>query len=195
MQIDLVAININSTYNSPRIAFQLLLVSDEAKSEGSYTINRLRNLDDEFTPGIFDVYNLVSPRSSSDKKGSFIQYRPVCYISKARTVSSSTESRHGYPMDIQDVLTTFKFTLPFAFYGTAIHSKLHKAMNITFGEPGDGFYSRTNYISFSYLMGVGNPPLEGLSPFVITFSVILLGVPLLVLIVGGTYVAVKRYSN
>lgn len=57
------------------------------------------------------------------------------------------------------------------------------------------YYSRTNYISFSYLMGVGSPPLEGLSSFVITFAVIGLGVPLLVLIVGGTCVAVKRYTN
>lgn len=194
MQIDLVATNINSTYKSPRIAFQIVMVPDEVKEEGDFTLNRIRNLDDEFTPGIFDVYNLVSPRSNNDTRGSFIQYRPVCYISKTRSVSSSTESRHGYPRNETDL--RFDFTLPYAFYGKVeFDKKIHQAINITLGMPGDGFYSRTNYISFSYLMGIGNPPLEGLSPFVITFAVIGLGVPLLVLIVGGTYVAVKRYSN
>lgn len=195
MQVDIVAMNISSSYKNPRIAFELFMVSSENKTEGSYTMNRVRNLDDEFTPGIFDVYNLVSPRSVNDIKGSFIQYRPVCYVSKARSVSSSTESRHGYPTNIEDKGDPFKFTLPFAFHGYGIHSRLHQAINITFGVPGDGFYSKTNYISFSYLMGVSTPPLEGLSPFVITFAVIGLGVPLLVLIVGGTYVAVKRYAN
>lgn len=194
MQIDLVAMNINYTYKNPRIAFELLVLSDEAKAEGNYSMNRIRNLDDEFTPGIFDVYNLVSPRSSNDTKGSFIQYRPVCYVSKNRSVSSSTESNHGNLMDVPDENDKYRYTLPYAFYND-LSTKLNQAINITLGTRGDDFYSRTNYISFSYLMGVGNPPLEGLSPFVITFAAIGLGVPLILLIFGGTYVAIKRYSN
>jgi hypothetical protein len=171
------------------------MVPDEVKEEGDFKMNRIRNLDDEFTPGIFDVYNIVSPRSNNDTRGSFIQYRPVCYTNENRSVSSSTESRHGYPQNATDDIK-FDFTLPFAFHGKVeFDKKIQQVVNVTFGVPGDGFYSRTNYISFSYLTGIGNPPLEGLSPFVITFAVIGLGVPLLVLIVGGTYVAVKRYSN
>lgn len=195
MQIDIVAENINSSFKSPRIAMELLLVSFEEKSEGDYKINRIRNLDDEYTPGIFDVYNVVSPRADNNNHGSFLQYRPVCYMLPSRTVSSSTESRHGNPMQINNPLIRFKYSLPYAFYGFKLHQKLNQALNITFGMTGDGFYSRTNYISFSYLMGVGYPPLEGLSPFVITFIILGLGIPLLVLIVGGTFVAVRRYRN
>lgn len=196
MQIDLVAEKINSTYTNPRIAIELLMVSEENRDDGNYAINRIRNLDDEFTPGIFDVYNVVSPLSNNnDNRGSFLQYRPVCYISSFRSVASSTETRNGYPTKIDSPFTRFQFTLPYAYFGYELHSKLNQALNITFGMPGDEFYSRTNYVSFSYLMGIGSVPLEGLSPFVITFAVIGLGVPLLVLIIGGTYVAVKRYSG
>lgn len=195
MQIDIVADNINSSYNQPRIAIEMMMTSDEDKSEGSYKINRVRNLDDEFTPGIFDVYNIVSPRSNNDTKGSFLQYRPVCYTSGERTVASSTETRHGNPIDIDGPIFRYKFTLPFAYFGFGLQHKLNKALNITFGMPRDLFYVRTNYSSFSFLMGIGKPPQEGLSPFVITFAVIGLGIPFIVLIVGGTYVAVKRYSN
>lgn len=174
---------------------ELLMVSDENKTEGNYIVNRLRNLDDEFTPGIFDVYNVVSPRSNRNDKGSFLQYRPVCYISKYRSVSSSTESRNGNPVEIASTIQQFQMLLPFAYYGFDIHHKLNEALNITFGMPKDGFYSRTNYISFSFLMGLGAPPIEGLSPFVITFAVIGLSIPLLVLIIGGTYVAIRRYND
>lgn len=195
MQIDIVADHINSSYNQPRIAIEMMMSSDEDKSEGSYKINRIRNLDDEFTPGIFDVYNIVSPRSHNDTKGSFIQYRPVCYTSEERSVASSTESRHGNTIKTDGVINRYKFTLPFAYFGYRIQHKLNEAINITFGMPRDLFYVRTNYSSFSFLMGIGKPPEEGLSPFVITFAVIGLGIPFLVLIIGGTYVAVKRYSD
>ena len=159
-------------------------------------MNRIRNLDDEFTPGIFDVYNLVSPRSLKDSFGGFFQYRPVCYNSRHRTVSSSTESRHGNVIDLTNQENEFKYSLPMNYFDEASMMKnLKQAINITFGMPGDGFYSRTNYISFSFLMGLGKPASETLSLFVITIASIGMGLPLLVLLVGGSYVAVKRYRS
>lgn len=174
---------------------ELLMVSNENKNEGNYQINRIRNLDDEFTPGIFDVYNVVSPWSNNDTRGSFLQFRPVCYTSKQRSVSSSTESRHGNPTKIDSPFIRFEYSLPMAYFGYFIEQKLNEGLNITFGMPGDGFYSQSKYIAFSYLMGIGFVPIEGLSPFVITFAAIGIGIPLLVLIVCGTYVAVKRYRD
>ncbi|XP_070500879.1 glycosylated lysosomal membrane protein B-like [Chironomus tepperi] len=194
MQIDIIASKIHSNYSSPRIAMELLMVSSENKSEGAYKMNRIRNLDDEFTPGIFDVYNLLSPRSDNDTKGAFVQFRPVCYTSHYRSVSYSTESRHGEVQNAES--DDFKYSLPSNFFDSAaLDHALKQAINITFGMPDDGFYSHTNYISFSFLFGLGSPASEGLSMFVKIFSAVGLGVPLLVLIVGGIYVAVKRYRN
>jgi Lysosomal transcription factor, NCU-G1 len=199
MQIDLIAQEINyMNFSSPRVAVELLTVTSESKNEGSFNLQKRRNLDDEFTPGIFDVYNIVSPRSNNDNRGAFFQYRPVCYMTRERTVSGSTELNQGNFFNFvnhQNEIRKFHFTLPYAYYGYSLESKIAQATNITFGMPGDGFYSKSSYISFSMLMGIGAPPVEKLSVFVVTFAIIGLGVPLVVLLVGGIYVAVKRYNN
>lgn len=199
MQFDLVAENIASNFSTPRVAFEFLMVSSEDKTEGNFNLNKRRNLDDEFTPGIFDVYDIVSPRSMHDSRGAFFQYRPVCYTTKGRTVSDSTELKQGDIRSLngnsREIEANFLYTLPMSFYGYTLGSKVVEGSNITFGIPGDGFYSRSNYTSFSMLMGIGSPPVEKLSAFVITFAAIGLGVPLLVLFVGGTYVGIKRYNN
>lgn len=194
MQIDIIASNIRSNYSSPRIAMEMLMVSSENKTEGTYKMNRIRNLDDEFTPGIFDVYNLVTPRSNNDTRGAFVQFRPICYTSHYRSVSYSTESRHGEVQSVES--NDFSYSLPANFFSSfELQNALKQAINITFGMPDDGFFSHTNYISFSFLLGLGSPAIEGLSMFVKIFSAVGLGVPLLVLIVGGIYVAVKKYRN
>lgn len=198
MQIDLIAKNFTSNYSSPRIALELLIVSSENRTEGSFKLNKRRNLDDEFTPGIFDVFDIVSPRSSQASEGAFFQYRPVCYTTKYRTVSGSTELKQGDIKNFnnsEDEIEIFLSTLPFSYFGYTIETKIAQRTNITFGLSGDGFYSRSNYTSFSMLMGLGSPPVEELSNFVIIFAAIGLGVPLLVLLVGGTYVFIKRRSS
>lgn len=198
MQIDLIAENINyQNYTSARIAVEFLFVTSENKTEGTFQVNKRRNLDDEFTPGIFDVFDIVSPRSNNDSRGAFVQYRPVCYTTKWRTVSDSTELRQGEILSFSNAkeIEKFQYTLPYSYYGFGLGSLVTQGTNITFGVPNDGFYSRSNYTSFSMLMGVGSPPVEKLSAFVVTFAAIGLGVPLLVLLIGGTYVGVKRYRG
>lgn len=199
MQIDLIAENINySNYSNPRIAFEYLMVSSEKKSEGGFKLKKRRNLDDEFTPGIFDVFDIASPRSTNDSRGAFFQYRPVCYTTKGRTVSDSTEMKQGNIYNFnnnQNEIEIFFNTLPYSFFGYTLGSRIAQGSNITLGLTGDGFYSKSNYTSFSMLMGIGAPPVEKLSMFVVTFAVIGLGVPLLVLLIGGAYVVIKRYKN
>jgi hypothetical protein len=199
MLLDLIAENISaSNQTKPRIAVEFYILSSEDKAEGSFKLNKRRNLDDEFTPGIFDVFDIVSPRSNNDTRGAFLQYRPVCYTTRWRTVSDSTELRQGEIKNFtssKDEKKSFEDTLPYAYFGDSLNTKIAHATNITFGVPNDGFYSKSFYTSFSMLMGLGSPPVEKLSAFVITFAAIGLGIPLLVLMIGGIYVAIKRYSN
>lgn len=200
MQLDLIAKNLTSNFTQPRVAVELFYLTTENKSEGSFKFNKRRNLDDEFTPGIFDVYDIVSPRSKNDTRGAFFQYRPVCYINKYRTVSGSTELHQGNISSLidehngrDDVNEFFKYTLPYSYFGYDMMGYVVQGMNITFGSPLDGFYSKTNYTSFSVLMGIGGAPIEALSSFVVIFAIIGLGVPLIVLFFGGIYVGIKRY--
>lgn len=198
MQLDMVVKDFPTNYSSPRVAIKLLFASSETKTEGMFKLNKRRNLDDEFTPGIFDVYDIVSPRSFNDSQGAFFQYRPVCYTTKDRTVSGSTELKQGAIRNFtnsEKLIEDFMYTLPYSFYGFTLSAHVTEHANITFGSSGDGFYSKTNYTSFSMLMGLGAPPVESLSSFVVIFAVIGLGVPLLVLLIGGAYVGIKRYNR
>jgi len=174
------------------------MITSEDKTEGSFHLNRRRNLDDEFTPGIFDVHDIISPRSNNDSRGGFFQYRPIVYISRSRSVSSSSEMTQGAISDRistdADIQSYFS-TLPYSYFGHHLSSLVVQGTNLTFGSKGDGFFGRTNYTSFSMLMGIGAPPKESLSSFVVTFAAIGLGVPLLVLLFGGAYVCVKRYRS
>lgn len=198
MQSDIVIDRMNvSAYKfaSPRFAIQLLLVSSELKETGNFTINKRRNLDDEFTPGIFEVIDVVSPLSKTSAGGAFIQYRPVCYLNSFRSVSDSTELKQSTVKIFNDEksgIEEFKYSLPFIYFGYNLGQHLAQGLNISFGVPGDGFYSKNRYISFSLLSGIGKPPVEPLSAFVIGFATIGLGVPLVVMIAGGVYVTIKR---
>ena len=51
---------------------ELLMVSSENKV-GKYIMNKKKNMDDEYTPGIFDVVEIMSPDSSHFSSGGFIQ--------------------------------------------------------------------------------------------------------------------------
>lgn len=79
-----------------------------------------------------------------------------------------------------------------AFFGETFYSMVLQGMNISFGIKGSGYYSLNNYTSFSFLTGVGEPMPEHLSTFVVVTGSVGLGIPLLILIVGGSYLGVKR---
>lgn len=57
---------------------ELLLVSTENKL-GKYALNRKKNMDDEYTPGIFDVVEILSPYSSQNSSGAFFQVNHLKY--------------------------------------------------------------------------------------------------------------------
>ncbi|CAO1411760.1 unnamed protein product [Diamesa serratosioi] len=196
MQSDFVINRMNVSsykFSSPRFAIQLLLFSSEKEETGNFTINNRRNLDDEFTPGIFEVIDVVSPLSRTSGDGGFIQYRPVCYLNSFRSVSDSTELKQSAMT--KSPIKEFKNSLPFLFFGFGLEAQLAQGLNISFGIPGDGFYSKNKYISFSLLSGIGKPPVEPLSAFVIGFATIGLGVPLAVMITGGVYVTINRLRS
>lgn len=180
-------------FSSPRFAIQMHLVSSENQEAGNFTIINRRNLDDEFTPGIFEVIDIVSPSSKISGDGAFIQYRPVCYVNAFRSVSDSTEFKQSTLT--KSGIEEFKDSLPFLYFGFSLEAHIAQGFNISFGVSGDGFYSKNKYISFSLLSGFGKPPVESLSAFVIGFATIGLGVPLIVMIAGGVYVTVKRLRS
>lgn len=61
-QIDIVFNNVSSKFERPRFAIELLfVVSEQAVAGSDFEITKRKNLDDEHTPGIFEIIDVLSP--------------------------------------------------------------------------------------------------------------------------------------
>lgn len=172
------------SFTGPRMAIEYVFISKEdPQINGTkFDVIRRKTLDDEHTPGIFELDTLLTPKT-------FIEYRPVSYTGPERDVSTSTNTHLG-PLAAPNS-TELKPTLAAAFFGN-LTGLLAVATNISFGMNNDGFYTRTNYTSFAFQMGLGAPPTEEVSKFIVILSLVGVGIPVLLLIIGTTCICLKR---
>ena len=78
-QFDLVfdGLKVNSTFNAPRFAAELVFISSEERASSNddtqhrFNIHEKRSLDDEHTPGIFELIEIASPQSYTASRGNF----------------------------------------------------------------------------------------------------------------------------
>lgn len=195
-QIDIVFNNITNRFANPRFAIELLFVVSEQAVVGSdFEVTKRKTLDDQHTPGIFEIVDILSPGAFTFSAGGFIEYRPVSYTHPERDVATSTETRQSAPVAVQSPAATLQTTLAYALYGTKLDSLLVQGMNVSFGVSEDGFYRKTNYTTMTFQVGYGMPPVEELSAFVLIVAGIGIGVPLVVLVASIIYVCVKKLRN
>jgi hypothetical protein len=202
---------IQQGFNNQRFAIEVLLFTSELKNENTtFFLNRRKSIDDEHTPGIFEIYDVMSPKSVSNGggeiqfklfdslsltswnfQGAYIQFRPVAYTHPERDVTTSTET-HLDPLMAVDAEEELQQTLAWSLYGKDVRNYLLQGLNVTFGLKGDGFYTKTNYTTWTFVMGYGAPPLEELSVLITIVACVGLGVPLGLLLIGGCYICAKR---
>ncbi|XP_011504557.1 PREDICTED: lysosomal protein NCU-G1-like [Ceratosolen solmsi marchali] len=190
-QIDITLENIETerSFSKSRFAFELLIVSDNDPNT-LLEVNTKRKLDDEFTPGIFEILELSTPVIY--KKSAYLQWRPVSYIKPDRDVTNSS-STVFYP--IKNATTDIYFSntnLLYMYYGENMFNILVQRMNISLGGKGDNVYKETQYATWTFIVGYGFPPEERFSNIVIMIISIGVGLPLLILIMSGIYVCVRR---
>ncbi|XP_059610841.1 glycosylated lysosomal membrane protein B-like [Phlebotomus argentipes] len=195
-QIDLILDSIltNETFPQPRFAIEVVLVAMESRKD-NYTVVVRKSLDDEFTPGIFKIVNVASPASVNASSGGYLQYRPVSYTHEERDVSTSTQTYQSSPATPSNAIKKLNNTLFRSIFGDSVETMLVQALNVSFGASGDGFYTKYNYTTWTFVVGYGAPLPDKLSLFVVVVATIGLGVPLLLLCCGGCYVCVKRVRN
>ncbi|KAG4065124.1 hypothetical protein HA402_007521 [Bradysia odoriphaga] len=197
-EFDLVldGLRVNSSFPRARFAAEFVIVSEETKYKNqSLTVHSKKSLDDEHTPGIFEIVEIASPKSFMANEGSFIQYRPVSYTHPERDVSTSTELHITMPTNLDNPTTQLNSSLAWVYYGSLLNTILVQGFNVSFGMSGDGFYTKTNYSTWTFVMGYGAPPNEQLSMFVVIVASIGLGIPLILLVGGGCYMCIKRTRN
>ncbi|XP_066464828.1 glycosylated lysosomal membrane protein [Eleutherodactylus coqui] len=165
-----------------RSRFALEMFTLEEKS-GRKKKRSVRSIDDEYTPTIFEVIELVPDAPNASHAQGYFQWKSVAYGSQNGTRSDSLPCVvHG----LQDMNRTLPArSIIQAFYGEQLGSRYNMvALNVSFGIADGDFYDKNKYLVWSALVGYGTPPRDSFSVLVICIMAVALGLPLVLLIMG-----------
>ncbi|XP_072745661.1 glycosylated lysosomal membrane protein [Anoplolepis gracilipes] len=196
-QIDIILdhMQTNETFSNSRFAIELLVVGG-GDPEILMFVDPKKSLDDEHTPGIFEIVEVRTPpyrevNSGQLNGGAYLQWRPVSYDSASRDVTSSTETMQYSPKKVSNYESAVKNSMLYCYYGNVTNLLLQK-LTISLGSRGDGFYKKTNYLTWTFMVGYGTPPEERFSSLVIMIISIGLGLPLFIMVITGLYLCIRR---
>lgn len=199
-QVDFVIddIQTNDTFSNSRFAIELLIVGG-GNPDKMMVIDPKRSVDDEHTPGIFEVIDVRIPSfDKTDSKqtiGGYLQWRPVSYISETRDITSSTETVQYPPWKVSNRVNAIRNSMLYCYYGENAKDLLVQTIMVSLGSKGDGFYKKTRYTTWTFLIGYGTPPDEQFSNLVIMIICIGLGLPLIIMFIAGLYVCLRSLSK
>ncbi|XP_056877045.1 glycosylated lysosomal membrane protein [Takifugu flavidus] len=171
--------------NHSRFLLELLAVG------GAYTPSHVeihRSIDDEFTPSMFSVSRWVPELNGSRQVPGFFQWKPVAYRQPHPVLEDATSCHHSDPLPQSGETAAAMSGLIRAFYTEPEVFGL----NVSFGLAGDPFYNSTRFLSWTLLAGVGSPPMDSISPLVISMMAVGLGVPLVFVLLGSVYVCTRK---
>lgn len=194
-QMDITLNNLSTQYKNSRFAMQIVTASSDP-ANSTLNIKAKKTLDDEHSPGVFTIVEVMSDGVEAEKEsGAYIQWRPVVYTTSSRDMTNSTESVQYSIQKLSEPTTLLNGSLLFNFYGYKLLEIQASATNVSFGTSGDGFYRKTNFAAWTMLLGYGHPPAESFSMLVTLVLAIGLGLPALLIVVGGVCVVVRRISR
>ncbi|XP_071583351.1 glycosylated lysosomal membrane protein isoform X1 [Heliangelus exortis] len=198
------------TANSSKVEFVLAGVAPQGNSSrfslevatveevGAVRVLRsARSIDDEYTPTIFEMLSLAAESQNDSSTLSFLQWKATAYGSRSPRREDGIQCR-------SQGLQAANWTLPgsslvLAYFGEGLGSTYTvSAINISFGGEDGEVYQEKRYLSWSALLGFGQPPRDTFSSLVISIVAMALGTPLLMLLVGSCVVLFeqrKQYSE
>ncbi|XP_064204600.1 glycosylated lysosomal membrane protein [Anguilla rostrata] len=174
---------------TPRSNFSrfFLELQTVGRSELQSRVDIVRSIDDEYTPSIFQVSQWVaSPPNVTSPVLGYTQWKPVAYRNATPSLELATPCRHTGPLPLPRLPPS---GLVGAYFGDGYQAS---GLNVTFGIAGDPLYDATKYLSWTVLVGVGSPPVDSFSPVVMVIMAVGLGTPLLLILLGGVYICVRK---
>ncbi|XP_043089039.1 glycosylated lysosomal membrane protein [Puntigrus tetrazona] len=170
--------------NNSRFALELQSVGDSG-SEGRVDVRS--SIDDEYTPSIFKVSQWVSSPVNSSSVSGYNQWKPVAYRKPQPVFEDATACKHSALVSVNRIPRS---GLVQAYFPERSETS---GLNISFGIAKDPvFYSDTKYISWTVLVGLGEPPVDSFSPLIIVIMTVGLGTPLAIILVGGVFVWIRK---
>ncbi|XP_041980924.1 glycosylated lysosomal membrane protein-like [Aricia agestis] len=188
--VDIRLARLPTSYPAARYALRLALVSTDDVAD-TMRLERRKSLDDEHTPGVFEIDEILSPALHGRGAGGYVQFRPVGYTQPRRTVASSTLV---HVADFDRISIPRHSTLRL-FYGAAFDAVLAQTALVTFGDSGDGFYAKSNYTDWSWSLGCGAVPAESLSLAAVVVLAAGAGGAALLAVGGGAALLLRRRTH
>ncbi|XP_050664797.1 glycosylated lysosomal membrane protein-like [Leptidea sinapis] len=188
VDVSLERLAVSREYNASRFAVHLVLASSEDPASTLHYVMR-KSLDDEHTPGVFEIIEIKTPSLFDGQDGGYLQFRPIGYTARERNVGSSTMAH---------VSSFNRTSLPQRSTVATFYKKqmlLVQDMVVSFGDSSDGFYRQHNYTAWSFTMGYGTPPVESFSVFVVAVITAGLTVPALLALSGVAVVLRRRWAR
>ncbi|XP_075226658.1 glycosylated lysosomal membrane protein B-like isoform X2 [Lycorma delicatula] len=186
-QMDITLENMPSRFQYSRYGISLVTITSD-NSNSSMKLNVRKILDDEHDPGVFTIVEITSPESQKVQHdnffdGGYLQWRPVVYTATTRDATYSVDSLQ---YDVTAVFDNIRLsnTLFYKLFGDNLSEHSICTTNVTFGGAGDIFYNKTDFASWTFVAGIGQPIEEKFSMLVILIVAIGLGVPVLLIILG-----------
>ncbi|XP_026542254.1 glycosylated lysosomal membrane protein [Notechis scutatus] len=177
--------------NHSRFALEILAVEEGNRRK---QLQSARSIDDEYTPTIFEMAQLTSEPHNHSLGSSFLQWKTAAYNSKTPRRENTVHCQY-YPLQAMRTLGP-EFRILQAYFGEDVEQRCSlSALNISFGSEDSEDYSEKRYLSWSALVGFGEPPREGFSVLVIGILAVALGTPAVLLIVGSLAVLTRQQKQ
>ncbi|KAL8184012.1 UNVERIFIED_CONTAM: hypothetical protein K2H54_003872 [Gekko kuhli] len=180
--------------NHSRFALEIVTVEEREECK---RLESFRSIDDEYTPTIFEMAQLVSVPDNHSTMSSFFQWKTTAYSSQHPERADTIHCQY-YPLQTTNC-TIPRSSIAHAYFGEELE-KHHgvAAINISFGSEDSEAYDEKRYLSWSALIGLGEPPKDTFSTLVIAILAVGLGTPVVLLIAGSIaalFTQKKRYSE
>ncbi|XP_028398931.1 glycosylated lysosomal membrane protein-like [Dendronephthya gigantea] len=174
--------DVNVTTNSTRFAVEVNYMVELGYAPD---ITTKKSIDDEYTPAIFKtVYAKVKGKYGK----AYSQWKPIAYtkpelgrMCQTRAEIGSVRKVVNRSWNIGEVAMLSLNSL-YQVYG----------LNVSFGITKDGFYQKTKYLTWSGIVGYGDPATTSISFLVKLIISIGLGLPLAIIVFGGMYVQIRK---
>ncbi|CAH8617613.1 unnamed protein product [Schistosoma haematobium] len=220
IQFDILFNNLTSNFNQSRFGLQLMMMSNlTLDPTEEFRKEVLFSIDDELTPGNFEMTNILLGESiskmnnnaeqyssNSTHPSAFLQIKPACFIDNhLRTVQNSRNVYIGKHQDILQNNKIINYSFPSIFYADRLNSNSNndtnrkpigiRLLNVSFGTSTDGFYAKSKFLVWTASFGLGNPPADNLSSLLIGLIIFSMLIIVSSVVLGILLVIVLRRST
>uniref|UniRef100_A0A8D2JC48 Glycosylated lysosomal membrane protein n=1 Tax=Varanus komodoensis TaxID=61221 RepID=A0A8D2JC48_VARKO len=170
-KVEFVMSGVSPRGNHSRFALEVVTVEERGWRR---QLRAVSSIDDEYSPTIFEVALRARPVSPGLSIPGLDWPSPACALQSRPSIA-------------------------LAYFGQELErDHAVAAVNISFGSEDDEAYQEKGYLSWSALIGFGEPPMDSFSPLVIAILAVALGAPVVLLVVGSLAVLAvgnKRHSE